>query len=66
MSSDHLTPAKVDLFLIAISTTSTNEEKEQAIFDLLAGPLPPDVRLELHKTLEEINPIAVIHDRRAA
>lgn len=66
MASDHLTPAKVDLFLIAISTTSTNEEKEQAIFDLLAGPLPQDVRLELHKTLEEVNPIAVIHDRRAA
>ncbi|WP_454622744.1 hypothetical protein [Brucella anthropi] len=66
MSSDHLTLPKVDLFLIAISTTSTDEEKEQAIFDLLAGPLPPDVRLELHHILEEINPIAVIHDRRAA
>ncbi len=66
MSSDHLTPPKVDLFLIAISTTSTDEEKEQAIFHLLAGPLPPDVRLELHNILNEINLIAVIHDRRAA
>lgn len=66
MTADHLTLLKVDLFLIAISTTSTDEEKEQAIFDLLAGPLPPDVRLELHQILEEINPIAVIHDRRAA
>lgn len=66
MTADHLTLAKVDLFLVAISTCRPVEERKEAIFDLLAGCLPSDVRPILHEILEEIDPISCTEERKVA
>ncbi|MFS2326655.1 hypothetical protein U2P60_14765 [Brucella sp. H1_1004] len=64
--TDHLTLAKVDLFLVAISTCKSIDERKEAIFDLLGGYLPSDVRPILHEILEEIDPISCIQERKVA
>jgi len=66
MTADHLTLPKVDMFLIAISTCRSVDERKEAIFELLAGPLPSDVRPELHQILKEIDPISCIEERKVA
>lgn len=42
--TDHLTKEQVELFLTAVSTTAPLEEVAKAAGNLLAKPLPSDVR----------------------
>lgn len=47
MMADHLTPAQAELYLTAISTDASTEDRIKAAGDLLARPLPHDARKEI-------------------
>ena len=44
MMADHLTSEQVELFLTAVSTTAPLEDVAKAASNLLAKPLPSEVR----------------------
>lgn len=47
MISDHLTPAQTELYLTAINTDASADDRIKAAGDLLARPLPYDARKEI-------------------